>query len=265
MAFPWGALLTTTLVFLVAFSLPNVHAAENNTNKYNKIGQLRKHRPAFAPTGWKKAQATFYDGDSKSFGGACGYDDVVKEGYGLDTIAVSSVLFKDGLSCGSCYEIKCTDSSKGCKTRKSPVLVTATNACHGCSSEHLDLAKPAFVKIAEQKAGMVPILYRRVGCKKKGGIRFTITGNPHFNIVSVGNVGGAGDVTQVQVKGDKKIKHWTNLKRSWGQKWQTDVMLQGETLSFKVRTGDGRHSISPKVAPSGWKFGQTFEGKNFVN
>jgi len=68
MAFPWGALLTTTLLFLVAFSLPNAHAAENDTNKYNKKGELKKQRPAFAPTGWKKAKATFYDGDSKSFG-----------------------------------------------------------------------------------------------------------------------------------------------------------------------------------------------------
>lgn len=104
----------------------------------------------------------------------------------------------------------------------------------------------------------------RVPCKKNGGIRFTITGNPYFNLVSVWNVGGAGDVTEVQVKGDKKIRNWTKLKRNWGQKWETDVMLLGEALCFRVRTSDRRYSTSRWIAPSNWKFGQTFVGKNFV-
>ncbi|XP_047180173.1 expansin-A16-like [Vigna umbellata] len=277
MAFLSGAILTTTLLFLVAFSLPNVHATGKSTNKYNKKGELRKHRPIFRPTGWKKALATFYDGDTKTFGGACGYDDVVKDGYGLDTIAVSSVLFKDGQSCGSCYEIKCVNSRAGCKAGKSSIFVTGTNLCPPnydipgddggwCNPprEHFDLAKPAYLKIAEYKAGIVPVNYRRVPCKKKGGIRFTITGNPYFNLVSVWNVGGAGDITEVQVKGNKKIKHWTNLKRNWGQKWQSDVMLVGEALSFRVRSSDLRYSTSRWIAPSNWKFGQTFVGKNFA-
>jgi len=68
MAFLWGALLTSTLLFLVAFSLPNVHAAAHNTNKYNNKAQLRHHRPIFRPTGWKEALATFYEGDSQTFG-----------------------------------------------------------------------------------------------------------------------------------------------------------------------------------------------------
>lgn len=95
-----------------------------------------------------------------------------------------------------------------------------------------------------------PLKTCRVPCKKQGGIRFTITGNPYFNLVEVWNVGGAGDITKVQVKGDKKLLNWTNLKRNWGEKWETNAMLVGETLTFRVKASDG-------------SFGQTFEGKNF--
>ncbi|ESW34792.1 hypothetical protein PHAVU_001G181600 [Phaseolus vulgaris] len=272
MAFPWGALLTSTLLF----SFPIIHAADDSTDKYNKKGDIRKHRPLFKPTVWKQAHATFYEGGSETFGGACGYGDVVKDGYGLDTTALSSILFKEGQTCGACYEIKCTKSGVGCKAGKSSILVTATNLCppnydlpsdNGgwCNPprEHFDLAKPAYLKIAEYKAGIVPIQYRRVPCKKEGGIRFTITGNPYFNLVSVWNVGGSGEITEVLVKGEEKVKNWTNLKRNWGQKWESDEMLVGETLSFRVKASDGRYTTSLRIAPKDWKFGQTFVGKNF--
>lgn len=95
-----------------------------------------------------------------------------------------------------------------------------------------------------------------------GGIRFTITGHPYFNLVSVSNVGGAGEVIEMHVKGHHNVP-WTPLKRNWGQKWETGVMLVGESLTFRVRASDKRFSTSWHVAPRSWKFGQTFVGKNF--
>lgn len=102
----------------------------------------------------------------------------------------------------------------------------------------------------------------RVPCNKQGGIRFTITGNPYFTLVLVWNVGGAGDVRGVQVKGNKNVG-WTTMKRNWGQKWETNVKLVGESLTFRVKASDGRSSTSWHVAPQNWQFDQTFEGKNF--
>lgn len=100
----------------------------------------------------------------------------------------------------------------------------------------------------------------RVHCKRTGGIRFHIMGHPYFNLVTVTNVGGAGDVIEMHVKGDHKIP-WTPMKRNWGQKWESNCMLVGESLSFRVRASDGRFSTSWHVTPKDWKYGQTFHGK----
>ena len=85
---------------------------------------------------------------------------------------------------------------------------------------------------------------------------------PLLHLVSVWNVGGAGEVVSVLVKGDDKLK-WTEMRRNWGQKWETDAMLLGESLTFRVRTSDRRSSTSWHVVPQNWQFGVTYEGKNF--
>lgn len=196
----------------------------------------------------------------------------MKAGFSLDTAAVSSPLFNEGKGCGACYEIQCLHESApgapGCKPGQATLTITATNLCppsdHWCAppQEHFDLAKPAFLKIAEEKAGVVPIQYRRVACKREGGIRFSITGNPYYNLVSVWNVGGAGDVEAVQVKCEGETV-WRDLKRNWGQKWEIDTKLVGERLSFRFKTSDGKFSQSNSICPKTWQFGQTFEGQNF--
>ncbi|KAJ0694254.1 putative expansin, cellulose-binding-like domain, expansin/Lol pI [Helianthus annuus] len=81
-------------------------------------------------------------------------------------------------------------------------------------------------------------------------------------MVLVWNVGGAGDVTCIEVKGHE-CKKWNTMSRNWGQVWVTSVVLVGQSLSFRVRTSDGRTTTSLNVAPRNWQFGQTFEGTNF--
>ncbi|KAK1400197.1 Expansin [Heracleum sosnowskyi] len=238
----------------------------------------KHNKPKFQPGPWKNAHATFYGGSdgSGTMAGACGYEDLKQKGYGLQITALSQVMFNNAQTCGACFEIKCApEAGLNCKPGQPALIVTATDLCppdfaqsadNGgwCNPprEHFDLAEPAFLQIAEQKAGIVPVQYRRVPCSTKGGIKFTITGNPYFTLVLVWNVGGAGDVTGMQVKGGNEVI-WTPMKRNWGQKWQTDVKLVGESLTFRVKASDGRSSTSRHVAPKDWQFGQTYEGKNF--
>ncbi|KAF2299330.1 hypothetical protein GH714_031589 [Hevea brasiliensis] len=221
---------------------------------------------------WHDAHATFY-GDmsgAETMKGACGYGDLFKQGYGLQTAALSTALFRDGLTCGACFEIMCVDDPQWCIPNAGTIKITATNFCPPNNSkpegnwcnpplQHFDLSMPMFTKIAKYRAGIVPVKYRRILCSKQGGVKFEIKGNPYWITVLPYNVGGAGDVINVKIKGSRS--GWIQMSRNWGQVWQTGTNLVGQSLSFQVTTSDLNTLEFDDVAASNWQFGQTYDGK----
>ncbi|KAH0920524.1 hypothetical protein HID58_028184 [Brassica napus] len=197
--------------------------------------------------GWMQAHATFYGGSDAS-GGACGYGDLYNDGYKNNTAALSTALFNDGKSCGGCYQMVYYFC---------PPNYALPNDDGGwwCNPPrpHFDMAQPAFETIAIYRAESslfsiesnpkqsntsfqysytFLITVCRVGCRRSGGMRFTMNGRDYFELVLISNVGGAGDLSQVWIKGSKS------------NKW--------ETINGKIKT-------AIDVVPSYWQFGQSFK------
>jgi hypothetical protein len=98
----------------------------------------------------------------------------------------------------------------------------------------------------------------RVGCKRSGNIRFTINGRDFFELVLISNVGGGGEISKVWIKGSKKNK-WESMSMNWGANWQSLSFLNGQSLSFRIQLKNGKTRTAINVAPSNWKFGQSFK------
>ncbi|XP_051227240.1 expansin-A13 [Lolium perenne] len=229
---------------------------------------------ALEPSGWVRAHATFYGGSDASgtMGGACGYGNLYAQGYGTRTAALSTALFSDGAACGQCYKLVCdrkTDKT-WCKPGVS-VTITATNFCppnwdlpsdNGgwCNPPrpHFDMAQPAWEKIGVYRGGIIPVIYQRVPCVKKGGVRFTISGHDYFLLVLPTNVAAAGSVRAMDIIASKSGGDWMSMTRNWGANWQRGGYLNGQTLSFRLTITDGQTIVFSNIVRSSWTFGQTF-------
>lgn len=106
---------------------------------------------------------------------------------------------------------------------------------------------------------LITCLLIRVPCKKHGGVRFAINGRDYFELVLITNVGNAGAIRSVKVKGSKT--GWMPMSRNWGANWQSNSYLNGQSMSFMVTTTDGITKTFTNIVPSSWTFGQTFSSR----
>jgi hypothetical protein len=151
------------------------------------------------------------------------------------------------------------------------VTVTATNFCPPnwdlpsdmggwCNPPrpHFDMAQPAWEKIGVYRGGIIPVIYQRVPCVKKGGVRFTVSGHDYFQLVLPTNVAAAGSVRAMDVMGSSKPGEWMAMVRNWGANWQSGAYLNGQALSLRLTITDGQTIVFSNVVRSSWRFGQTF-------
>lgn len=80
----------------------------------------------------------------------CGYPDAAASG---TYVALSPADFAGSAACGTVFDVT---------GPKGTVRVTVADQCPECEPGHLDLAAPAFARIADPVAGIVPIRFTRV-------------------------------------------------------------------------------------------------------
>jgi hypothetical protein len=77
------------------------------------------------------------------------------------------------------------------------------------------MAQPAWEKIGVYRGGIIPVIYKRISCVKKGGVRFTIYGHDYFNLVLVTKVAAAGSIKSMDVKKPDSTESMP-MARNWG-------------------------------------------------
>jgi len=102
--------------------------------------------------GWQEAKATWYGAPNGAGpddnGGGCGYKDVNKAPFNSMGACGNVPIFKDGLGCGSCFEIKC-DKPAECSGEPVVVYITDMNY-EPITAYHFDLAGTAFGAMAKK-------------------------------------------------------------------------------------------------------------------
>ncbi|GMJ00271.1 expansin-like B1 [Hibiscus trionum] len=200
--------------------------------------------------------------------GACGFGSFGATVNGGDVSAASD-LYRNGVGCGDCYQVRCTNSQY-CSDKGVTVVITDSGS--GPNTDFI-LSSRAFGRMAQTKdaaasllaLGVVDIEYRRVSCSypnKNITIKIDENSNyPYYLAFVLWYQQGDKDITAVQLCETQNFV-CKLLDRSYGAVWTTTSPPSGP-LSLKMllsgEDGDESWIVPVNNIPENWKAGETYD------
>ncbi|PIA46971.1 hypothetical protein AQUCO_01500481v1 [Aquilegia coerulea] len=214
-----------------------------------------------------QSKAAYFSSNAALSSGACGYKSLALGFNGGYLAAGASSLFRDGVGCGACFQIRCKNQ-KICSKAGTKVILTDLN-----KSNETDfvLSNKAFFGMAQKgmgqnmlKQGVVDVEYKRIPCDyKKQNLSVRVeesSQKPHYLAIKFLYQGGQTDIAGVDVAQVGR-SNYMYLTRNHGAIWDTSRFPMGPLQFRIVVTGgyDGKMVWAPNVLPADWKTGVIYD------
>ncbi|GLJ12222.1 hypothetical protein SUGI_0186820 [Cryptomeria japonica] len=215
-----------------------------------------------------KSKVSYYSSSEAINVGACGYESFASTVNNGDVAAASAKIYREGVGCGGCYQIRCTDPEI---CSESGIKVVVSDFTQDNQTDFV-LPSRTFSKMAQPtksskllKMGIVDIEYKRIPCEYPGQNMTVkidkISNYPYFLAVQFLYQGGQTDIVLVDVA-QAGSSNWKYMTRNHGAVWSMQQPPMGPlSLRLVVTSGYDGYWVWAKgpVLPANWKVGSIYD------